>query len=170
VTNQLKAGHYALVCFVSSPDGVPHFAKGMIDLFRVSGRPAHTSPPTADVTVNLRDSGITGVPATVDGRDKLLVMNTGTTNHSLQLVKLDVGKSIDDAIAYFGAKFAGAQVASNAPGALVGGAGEMEPGQSTYVLLHLDPGRYGFASTAGQGADALHGLKGEFTVNQRSKT
>src|SRR5512146_2915695 len=34
-TAVLEPGHYAMVCFVSSPDGKPHFAQGMMRPFEV---------------------------------------------------------------------------------------------------------------------------------------
>src|SRR5438128_10215661 len=35
-TATLTAGHYAMVCFVASPDGVPHGAKGMVKTIEVT--------------------------------------------------------------------------------------------------------------------------------------
>jgi hypothetical protein len=164
VVTLLRPGHYALVCFVMAPDGTPHFANGMVEGFSVSGIPARTGPPDDDFTVELNDGAINGVRTILGGDETVLVINKGATNHSLQLVKLDAGKTIDDAIAYFGAKFAGVPTEGEAPGALVGGAGELRAGQSTYVVLDLEPGRYGYVSTAGQGSDAASGMKGEFRV------
>ena len=50
-TLSIEAGNYAFLCFVDVPDGVPHFAKGMVHGFTV--KPAAgpvAAAPIADVT------------------------------------------------------------------------------------------------------------------------
>ena len=46
-TVDLAPGNYALICFVDTPDKVPHFAKGMVHGFTVTGTPKNAMAPTA---------------------------------------------------------------------------------------------------------------------------
>jgi len=53
-TVDLKAGSYALVCFVNVPGGVPHFAKGMVHPLTVTAATTASAPaPKSDVVVTL---------------------------------------------------------------------------------------------------------------------
>ncbi len=45
MTAKLNAGAYILLCFVESPDKLPHFAKGMVGALKVKGTEARTPPP-----------------------------------------------------------------------------------------------------------------------------
>ena len=47
VTQALPAGQYAFICFIPSPDGTPHFAKGMLAAVTVTGN-STTSLPLPD--------------------------------------------------------------------------------------------------------------------------
>ncbi len=52
----LEAGSCALICFVRSPDGLPHLAKGMLRMLTVLPGPASEQPiPPADVQITLDD-------------------------------------------------------------------------------------------------------------------
>jgi hypothetical protein len=52
-TVELTPGNYALICFVDTPDKVPHFAKGMVHGFTVTPSTSNAMAPAADVNVAL---------------------------------------------------------------------------------------------------------------------
>src|SRR5262245_44954476 len=56
VTVDLKAGSYVLACFIASPDGVPHLAKGMLKPMSVtSASAAPSTAPELAGTLTMRD-------------------------------------------------------------------------------------------------------------------
>ena len=56
VTQELTAGNYVLACMIPSPDGIPHFAKGMMrPLTVVASTGLTASVPMADVRVTMTD-------------------------------------------------------------------------------------------------------------------
>jgi hypothetical protein len=166
ITNQLDAGNYAMFCYVSSSDGKPHFDKGMISLFAVSGKKTTTKAPKADADVTLTDSAITVPPGPAPEKGTVKVTNTGSAPHSFVLIKLESGKTLTDAHNYFVQKLNTGTAPGAAPGTLVGGVSSMQPGTSSYLVLDLKPGHYGYVSTEGQppNDDASKGLAGEFDV------
>jgi hypothetical protein len=169
VTNNLRAGHYAVVCFVPAPDGRPHFAHGMVRLFDVSGKRIDAKAPHSNRTVRLTDGNIKGVGRSVGQHATLKITNTGNAPHSFSIAHLRKGKTAEDAVAYFGAEFSDQPVKGPAPGVLVGGVDSMQPGQTAFVRLDLEPGRYAYASTAGDEEsgqnDAARGMFREFRVH-----
>ena len=55
-TQMLEPGNYALMCFVPSADGVPHFAKGMVRPLTVTAsKDASTPAPVADIDMTLNE-------------------------------------------------------------------------------------------------------------------
>lgn len=166
-TTQLAAGRYGMMCFISAPDGTPHAAHGMIKVFDVKGAKSGAKPPTTQATVTLNDDGI-DFPLTNPGHNlSLKITNAGTTPHSFTIVKLESGKTLDDAKAYYDAFFNGQNPAGDPPGQIVGGMGAIAPGTSGYLQQTLTTGHYGYVSTEGDDPandDSVKGLKGEFTV------
>jgi hypothetical protein len=171
-TVKVPAGRYALMCFVTAPDGMVHAAHGMVKIVEVKGTASAQQPPTTQATVKLNDNGI-DFPLTNPGHNvSLKVTNSGTASHDFTLVKLATGKTIDDAKAYFDGLFSGQNPSGDAPAVIVGGVAELAPGTTGYLQQTLAPGRYGYASTvSNDGSDGnpaqddfANGLKGEFTV------
>src|SRR5690606_25672614 len=54
-TMELEPGEYLLVCVVPSPDGMPHFLKGMVKPITVREGSSAGSPPVSDVEVTMSD-------------------------------------------------------------------------------------------------------------------
>jgi len=166
-STQMPPGHYGLLCFLSAADGTPHAAHGMIKVIDVKGPKSSAKPPTTQATVTLKDDGI-DFPLSNPGHNlSLKITNAGTTPHSFTLVKLESGKTIDDAKSYYDASFSGQNPAGDPPGKIVGGMSAIAPGASGYLQQTLTPGNYGYVSTEGDDPatdDSTRGLKGEFTV------
>jgi hypothetical protein len=164
----LPAGHYGMLCFIpAASDGAPHAAHGMIKVIDVKGAKSSAKPPTTQATVTLKDDGI-DFPLTNPGRNlSLKITNAGTTPHSFQLVKLEAGKTVADAKAYFDALFNGQAPAGDPPATLIGGLTSIDPGATGYLEQTLAAGHYAYVSTEGDDPandDSTRGLLGEFDV------
>lgn len=166
--SELPAGHYGIACFVPAPDGSPHAAHGMYKIFDVASGKSSLKPPTdgvADVTLN--DTGITVPSGNAPKNLTVKVTNAGTTPHSFQLMKLNAGKTLDEAKVYFDTLFNTGKAEGEAPGTLVGGVESVAPGGMAYLEWSLPAGNYGYVSTDGDAPndDYAKGLKGEFTIS-----
>jgi hypothetical protein len=165
---EAKAGTYGIVCFVPAPDGSPHAAHGMYKIFQIKGSKSSFKPPSDGVDdVTLSDTSIT-VPGTVAPKSATIkVTNEGSSPHSFQLLKLNAGKTLDDANTYFNAFFETGQADGAAPGVLVGGVSTIAPGGMAYLEWELPAGHYGYLSTEGDAPDDdfSKGLKGEFDIS-----
>lgn len=138
ITAELTPGLYVLLCLIPSADGVPHVAKGMIaftEVVTVDSPAANTMPAVAGV-VTLLDYAFV-LPETISaGRQVWQVVNEGTEAHEINLIKLNVGKSMADVLAFMETP-AGPPPFSNA-----GGFQAVDPGKSGYVTLDLTAGEY----------------------------
>jgi hypothetical protein len=111
----VKAGHYALLCFVAAPDGTLHVAHGMIKVLDIKGSKSSYKPPQDGVVdVTLTDSAITVPPSPAPQHVTVKVTNDGSNPHSFQLVKLNTGQTIDTAVTYFNALLNNGHRAGNA--------------------------------------------------------
>ena len=165
---ELKAGHYGVMCFVPAPDGSPHFAHGMVKTFDVTGSKSSAKPPQDGVVdVTLTDTSIKVPAGDAPQHATIKVTNSGTAPHNFSIVKLEPGKTLDDAKAYFDTLFnTGTAPAGTPPATLVGGVGDILPGGIAYLDWNLKPGHYGYVSTDGDAPndDYTKGMKGEFDV------
>jgi hypothetical protein len=164
--SQLPAGRFALMCFVTAPDGKSHLAHGMITTIDVKSPKSSAKPPKADFSVTLTDTAITFPDSDAPEQFTAKVTNTGTSPHSFTLLRIEPGQTIDTVKAYFDAFFNGGEASATPPGALVGGVGGLDPGKTGYLIAKLKPGHYAYVSTSGNAPDDdfSKGLKGEFDV------
>ena len=165
---QMPAGTYAIMCFVATSDGSLHASHGMYKVLTVSGK-SNLTPPTRDVAdVTISDTAFT-VPSANAPRDTTIkITNNGTTSHSFQLVKLNDGKTLDDAKTYFDALINTGKADGDAPGVLVGGVGGIAPNSYAYLEWTLPAGNYGYLSVGGDDPpndDYAKGLHGTFTIS-----
>lgn len=164
----LEPGQYVLVCFIPSPDGTPHVAKGMVRALTVTpASGAITSEPRAVATIAGFDFGYRIDPAITSGPGQIIKFaNEGQQHHEVLVVQLPEGKSIQD----FAAAAASPDAATGPPpGTPMGGIGELEPGQAAYFVGSFAPGRYGLicflADERGDGTPHFtKGMVAEFTV------
>lgn len=137
-TEKLAEGHYAVLCFIPSADGIPHMAKGMIAPLEVTAAtgPAAREVP-ADLTVTLTDYGF-DLPTTITaGSHVIKVKNAGPQPHELVIVKLDPGKSVKDIEAWERGGEKGAP-----PVSPLGGVAPMMADESGQFTVDLAPGDY----------------------------
>ena len=100
VTMNLDAGNYMLLCFIPSPDGVPHVAKGMVKPLTVTGTAVAAAEPKADVVMKLSDYAFDmSAPATA-GQHMIRVENSASQAHEVFIVKLEPGKNAKDLVSW----------------------------------------------------------------------
>jgi hypothetical protein len=138
VTVELTPGHYVLLCFVPSPDGVPHLAKGMMARLEVvaGSEQREVSEPKADGTVRMLDFSFVLPSEIKAGPQVWKVTNEGQQPHELALIKLGQGKTMQDVVAFMQSP-GGAPPFEDA-----GGLQGIDPGESGWVNLDLQPGNY----------------------------
>ena len=162
-TVDLTPGNYALICFVDTPDKVPHFAKGMVHGFTVTGATTNAMAPTADVDLVLQDYVFNFDKPLTPGRHTIKVTNPAAQDHEIQLIQLDSGKTLADMQQWM------AKMSGPAPGRAVGGIASMKPGATNYFEVDLTPGEYVaicFVPDKNDGKPHfMHGMARQFTVS-----
>lgn len=136
VVLDLPEGQYLLICFLPSPDGVPHFAKGMVESLTVTASTAEIAEPKADVSVVLTDFAFT-IPSQIKaGKQIWKVTNRGAQLHEMPIARLMPGKTLQDALRFL-------QTPEGAPPfEYRGGLQAIDSGQTGWALFDLSPGEY----------------------------
>lgn len=161
-TMVLEPGEYVLVCFIPSPDGVPHMAKGMMKPLTVVPASPNAAAPTADVTMTLRDYGFDVAPEITAGKRTIEVVNAAEQSHEVFVARLEPGKTPQDLLAWI-------QSQQGPPPALpMGGTTAMSKGERNQITADFTPGEYVllcFVPDAGDGRPHVaHGMVRQFTV------
>jgi hypothetical protein len=160
-TLNLPEGNYVLLCFVDTPDHVPHMAKGMVRPLKVTASTTPGTEPAADVTVNMSDYAFAVQGPLTAGKHTFKVVNKGPQDHEIELVKFAPGKSAKDLVAWI-AKFEGPP-----PGSALGGVAGVVKGGTGYFTADLTPGDYGlicFVPGPDGKVHAIHGMVKDFKV------
>lgn len=150
----LDAGQYVALCFVASPDGVPHLAKGMVQAFEVaeSGTPTAMEEPQAAGTAVLLDFAFQ-LPAEIAAGPQIWeVVNEGPQPHEIVLLKLAPGVTPEQLGGMFmeppASPEAGDGTASPVAAAgpppfeVAGGMQALAVGERGWAVLDLEPGDY----------------------------
>jgi uncharacterized cupredoxin-like copper-binding protein len=136
-TQMLEPGAYALICFIPSPDGVPHFAKGMVrSLTVVPDSGAAAAVPAADITMTLNDYTFTASKPITAGVHTIKVENDAAQSHELLLVRLASGKKAEDVPSW------AEKPIGPPPGEPIGGVPAMAHGGSAFITVDFTPGDY----------------------------
>jgi len=157
----LEPGQYVALCFVESPDGVPHLAKGMVQSFEVAsgGTPPAATEPQAASTVVLRDFTFELPAQIAAGPQVWEVVNEGPQPHEIALLKLAEGVApeqvqgmivgpsaspeADHEMASPAAAPQGSPAAAGPPPfEPVGGMQALASGLRGWIVLDLEPGYY----------------------------
>ena len=164
VTLNLTPGQYALACFVSGEDGVPHLAKGMLKPLTVAAADAQpeTAAPQVAGTLNMRDFSF-DIPDTLPaGSNTFTVVNAGPQPHEMNILKLAPGASLSDLQAWQ------PDQATPPPFEAVGGMNGMSQGETHYMTVDLQPGTYvAICNIPDPGSGVPHsrlGMVRQFTV------
>jgi hypothetical protein len=164
-TTILEPGHYLVLCFIPSPDGTPHVAKGMMKEFHVTGTvPAEAALPASDITITLKDyEFVLSTPLTA-GTHTIRVENAGPQWHEVGIERLAEGKTMADYQAWAAAP------QGPPPTRPMGGViGPAPGGRPATFTVTLAPGTYlltCFVPDSGdQKPHVAHGMLKEIVVN-----
>lgn len=95
----VEPGSYVLVCFVPSPDGIPHLAKGMVWPLTVAEEPSGAPEPDVDVEMELADYDFKLSQEVAPGEQTIRVTNAAKDRpHEVVLARLQSGKDVEAVI------------------------------------------------------------------------
>jgi hypothetical protein len=134
---ELRPGHYAILCFIPTADGVHHFVKGMHRDLWVTGTPARIAEPRADVEIRLVDYAFRLSAPLTTGRQTIKVHNAGPQTHEVELMRLLPGRTMADWDRWVRTGMKGP-----APAVLIGGIVGLAPGRHAYFTTRIEPGRH----------------------------
>jgi len=136
-TAELAPGHYVVLCFIptAGEHGMPHVEMGMIDELEVVDNGTVAPEPIAVATVELSDFAI-AIPDRFTG-GVVEVVNNGSANHELILMRFHDGKSLADLAAW-----SQGGMPPERPFDYVGGTGTIAPGTRAWATLSLGSGDY----------------------------
>ena len=140
VTLDLREGTYVALCFIASPDGLPHLAKGMVKPFQVTAPPMPAAPqPTTRETLIMKDFTYE-LPASLPaGRNTFRVNNTGPSQpHELTVARLQPGATVQSAVQYW----TGESPSGPPPYITLGGMQGIVVNEGGWMTVDLTPGEY----------------------------
>jgi hypothetical protein len=133
VTRTLEPGSYAFLCFFPDPEGTPHAALGMYEVFTISGDTGLTAPEP-DATITATDDGLQ-VPALSAGEQTVQFLNDGTKPHELFLATFAPGKGVNDVDGWIEGGYQG-----EPPVTFLGGMQTIPSGESVFLTIDLGQG------------------------------
>ena len=162
----LKAGRYGIFCSLPTPDGTPHFAKGMVGVFDLAGSKSSFKPPTRGVSeVSVTNSAITLPPSGMPKSGWIKVSNDSDVRRNLLLAEyLTPDATYEAANAYFNAFFSG-QTTGTVIASHNGGVQDVRAGATAYFEVDLRSGRYALVSENGEVDDDANELHLDFAVS-----
>jgi uncharacterized cupredoxin-like copper-binding protein len=162
-TMVLQAGDYALVCLIPSPDGVPHFAKGMIKAITVTPAESSAQVGEADVRMTLSDYAFQIAPELTAGRHTLHVTNAAAQPHEVVMMRLAPGRTAQDLLGWMEGGMQGPP-----PAMPVGGATLLSAGQGNLMTMDFEAGEYALLCMVPDAKDGkphvAHGMVRQITV------
>lgn len=138
-TSNLGPGLYAFLCFLQSPDGVPHLAKGQVSALEVTGTAIDAPLPAGDAELTLQDFAFVGVSTLTPGQHTVTVQNTGPQPHEATLVKLNEGITVAQVVQAFTAT---ESPSGPPPWTGAGGIAGISAGSTATMELDLEAGEY----------------------------
>jgi len=167
-TSRLEPGNYFIVCFIPSPDGVPHVSKGMVRRLFVAPAPltasAPTPEPTADVVLTLSDYAFKFSTPLTAGTHIIRVENAGPQVHEVAIEQLAAKKTLADLQRWMAGGMKG-----HPPSRPVGGVVGPSVGKVGWFTITLAPGKYVLSCYVPDVKDgkphSAHGMMQEISVN-----
>lgn len=163
-TLTLQPGRYAVICFVPTASGVPHFAKGMLAGFEATPSAAGPTEPPADIDVRLSDYAFTLSKPLTTGAHRIRVENAGPQLHELALAQLAPGKTAADVTKWEAGGLKGPPPVTG----FRGGAAPMAPGSVVSFPVTLERGNYVlicFVPDKDGRSHAQHGMIQQVTID-----
>jgi uncharacterized cupredoxin-like copper-binding protein len=134
ITRRLRPGRYVFLCFVSGPNGKPHYEFGMKRQFTVAGDTG-AAEPKADGLVVASDKRME-VPVVRAGRQTLELRNAAQRPRGFELVSFEPGKTPRDLERWGEGGFKG-----KPPATLLGAMQSIAPGTSVFLTASFERGR-----------------------------
>jgi hypothetical protein len=136
-TQMLEPGNYAMLCFIPSADGIPHFAKGMVRPLTVTASTDASAPaPSEDIVMTLNDYSFTTSKPITAGMHTIKIENAASQSHELVLARLAPGKKAEDLPAWV------EKMSGPPPAEPIGGVPAMVKGGIAYFTANFTPGEY----------------------------
>ena len=137
VIETLEPGNYGIVCFVDTPDHVPHIMKGMSRDLTVTKAGANSSKlPEGDLSVELVDYNFKWSAPVTAGAHRITVTTDAPQSHEFTVIRLDTGKSANDVLAWL------EKMEGPPPGTVIGGVAGLAKGKPVSVGLVFTPANY----------------------------
>lgn len=159
----LKRGNYIAICLIPSPDGMPHMAKGMSKVLKVTASDELRALPDSDLTLSLSEYQFGFATPPTAGKHAIRVVNDGVQPHEAVLMRLASGKTGEDVLKWVGSGYQGPP-----PAEPVAGVSPESPGHENIMMVDLTPGKYTllcFIPDEKDGAPhAQHGMIHDFSV------
>lgn len=133
VTRTLEPGTYVFMCFFPDPEGTPHAALGMYEVFTISGD-SGAALPQPDAVIAATEDALE-ISALSAGTQVIEFRNEGTEPHELILVAFEPGKTVRDVETWIESGYPG-----EPPATFVGGMQTIPAGSSVFLTVDLDPG------------------------------
>lgn len=134
ITRKLDAGTYVLLCFVPSPDGMPHVVKGMLRTFDVRGE-SGAELPEADAVIVARERRFE-IPELSAGAQTIELRNAAAQPREFYLLAPEAGKSLADVERWGEGGFKGKPVAT-----FYGAMQAIPAKSSVYLGIELEAGK-----------------------------
>ncbi len=139
VTVFAPAGEYVYGCFVISPDGKLHVAKGMFGSFTAVAGKDVGARPSSDESVTLTTYRV-AAPATITrGTHTILVHDGATERHDMAILRIKPGHSVAEALKWLDHPDKNQQFAE-----AIGGTTAVDGGGEDFVTADFTPGDYLF--------------------------
>jgi len=132
ITRELEPATYTLLCFIPSPEGVPHVELGMIRSFRLTGD-SGAPLPEPDAVISATDSGF-DIPELEAGSQTIELRNADDRDREFFLIALKPGKTLADIDRFFAA----GEDQAEPPATFLGAMQTIPPGESVFAFVDLE--------------------------------
>jgi uncharacterized cupredoxin-like copper-binding protein len=159
----LAPGNYVLLCYVPSPDHIPHLAKGMVRPLTVTAAEnVSNTTPQSDITVTMTEYAFNLSAPLTAGTHTLHITNQGKQDHEVVVVRFAPGKSLKDLVTWVDHQV------GPPPAQPLGGLTAMANGYDGFFTVNLTPGDYALICMIPDAKDgkphAAYGMTKEFTI------
>lgn len=163
VIESLEPGNYGILCFVDTPDHVPHVMKGMYKDLTVTRAGANSSAlPQGDLSVDLVNYNFKWSEPLTAGAHRITVTTDADQAHEFTVIRMAPGRKAADLMAWL------EKMDGPPPGKPIGGVAGLMKGRPVSVGLVFTPGDYIFICFVPDSKDGkphfMHGMVQEVTV------
>lgn len=160
-TVDIPAGNYVMECYMVDAKGQAHNKLGMLRPLVVTAEVTGAEPPSTPTELRLSNDGMELQGELRSGEQTIAVTVTeapqGFLGHDAHLARLDDDASLDRIVEWM-SWIDGMN--PPAPAEFLGGAEQVPAGDTTFVTVTLEPGRYAWISEAYASQGVMH----EFTI------